>query len=189
MTPRSRQGSRRPAATVVLLLTALAAAVGLAACSDDPPTTAAGITLPPGTVALPSSPVRPPSTGAPTTVPVPLTLEPTTQPGEASVVTTTPATTTSTVPPAPCDQSLVEADIGKAGDGYAFIDLKCAGAWATIVAQAQQPNIGTDELVVLTSDAGHWSAVDGGGDTTCQTAGIPVDLWGQLGCSRWQRSG
>jgi hypothetical protein len=120
---------------------------------------------------------------------VPLTPAPTLQPGEASPVTTAPAATTSTVPLAPCDQSLVEADIGKADEGYAFIDLKCAGAWATIVAQAQQPNIGTDELVVLKSDGGHWTVVDGGGDTTCQTAGVPADLWAQLGCSRWQRSG
>jgi len=179
-----------PGARHQVLGVALAALVVLlAGCGDDAPPSFAGITLPPATMVLGSAAPRPLSTLGPSTVPATAALPGSQSAARSTAPITTPAPTTTTLPPAPCDQSIVEADIGPAEDGYLFIDLRCEGLWATLVAQTQQPTISTDEPVILRSEAGRWAVVAAGGITSCETAGVPTEHWNSLGCSRWQRAG
>ena len=163
-----------------------AAAVGVAlllvggACNSGTGSTV-GITLPAATLALASVPARPRTTPPPATTAAPPDAPST----GAPVPTPVPASTPSAA--GGCDTKTVTADIGPPDQGYSFADLHCAGLWATVVAQSLQPNISTDELIVLHSAAAHWSVLEGGGSTTCQTAGVPAELSNSLACARWQR--
>jgi hypothetical protein len=180
--------------------------LAVAACDSEREPRSAGVTLPIQTLALPSeTPVRR-TTVAPTIVTTVATTAPrpsgTTVPGTTGLVgtvdgtvgpaveetTTTPTTigtTTSTTLPAPCDLGAVQSDIGPAGDGYSFAELRCAGGWATVVAKALDQSLAKDELVVLQSSDGVWTVVEGGGDTTCRRAGVPADVYRVLDCARW----
>lgn len=179
-----------PRARLVVLGAAVPVLVALlAGCGDDAPSSFAGITLPPGTLVLASAAPLPPSTAGPSTVPATAALPGSQSAARSTAPVTSAAPTSTTQPPAPCDQSIVETDIGPAEDGYLFVDLRCEGPWATMIAQTQQPNISTDEPVILRSEAGHWAVVAAGGVTSCESAEVPTELWNSLGCSRWQRAG
>lgn len=179
---------------------ALAAMATTASCSVDGPAPTAGIggiTLPPETLAFPSGTPKPLTTPAPAptaTSPTPNTPPAgVTTPADGGPTTAPPAESASTAVPttevilAICDLNVVIADIGPADEGYAFADLRCGGPWATIVAKAFDQSVSTDELFVMRAEDGRWSVLDGGGSTTCTSAGIPAELFADLACERWER--
>jgi hypothetical protein len=181
----------RNVAAAVLIPVAVAC---VAACSSDRPDTAdaaAGVKVPSQTLVFPNASGRPTTTALPTIVPRGSTIAPvsteTTIPGQPTVAPTVPPTAPpTTVLGAPCEIEVVVQDIGPADAGYVFTELHCTGPWATIIAHPQDPNVSTDELIVMHADDGLWSVVAGGGDTSCTNAGIPPELFGPLACARWE---
>jgi len=113
-----------------------------------------------------------------------------TNPGAGSPTTAgtpgaTPPSTTEVVL-ALCDLNVVLADIGPADEGYTFADLRCSGPWGTVVAKALDPNVGTDELVVMRAQDGRWGVEAAGGDTSCTSADVPTVSFSDLACGRWE---
>lgn len=178
-------------------LTTLAIAFLMAACSDDGASdsvdgaasggTVAVASLPPVATTVAPAPVPqeslPIASAAPSTaVPVPTTVAPASTVNVSSSVrpSTTVSTTDSGAAP-PCQLDLIVAQTQTQYLGITPSDLSCAEGWAAWIGRPDD-ELADGFFAVARWTDGSWELLNLGTAGVCADAGVPDELWAELGC-------